>query len=334
MSIPSGLQTVELTFREAIGAALAEEFERQPGMVVLGEDLLPGGGAFGIHANMASTNYASRIIESPISESAIVGVALGAALTGGPAVAEIMYSDFLTVAMDELINQAAKFRYMTGGQVDVPLVIRAPIGMTKGAAAQHSQSLEAWFAHVPGLIVVMPATPADAKGLMKAALRGKDPVIFLEPKFLYGTKGKVPVDVDFTVPFGKADIVRPGTNLTVVATGLMVSRALEAADQLSDSGISVEVIDPRTISPLDFQTIFESVDRTSRALVVNEATLFGSVASEIAAAISEKRFNSLDAPVRRLGAPFVPKPATPRLESMAYPTTEDIVGVSKEMVGD
>ena len=322
----------EITFREAIREALVEEMERQPGMIIIGEDLLPGGGSFGVHLGMGERSFAGRIFEAPISEAAIVGVALGAALTGGPAVAEIMYSDFMAVCMDEIVNQAAKIRYMTGGQARVPLVIRSPIGMTKGIAAQHSQSLEAWYAHVPGLRVAMPATPADAKGLLKSALRGEDPVVFLEHKLLYGTKGPVSDDPDLLVPFGSAAVVREGGDLTIVATGLMVSRALEAATRLQDAAVSVEIIDPRTVSPIDWETIFASVDKTGRVLVVVEATLVCSVASEIAATIGEQRFTSLDGPVRRIGSPFVPKPSTPGLEKLAYPSTDEIVRVAMQMM--
>ena len=321
----------EITFREAIREALMEEMERQAGMVIIGEDLLPGGGTFGVHAGFGE-RFGERMFESPISESAIVGVALGAAMTGGPAVAEIMYSDFLAVCMDEIVNQAAKIRYMTGGQARVPLVIRSPIGMTKGIAAQHSQSLEAWFAHIPGLRVAMPATPADAKGLLKTALRGEDPVVFLEPKLLYGTKGLVSDDPDLLIPLGQASVAREGADLTIVATGLMVSRTLLAATRLQEAGISVEVIDPRTVSPIDWTTIFASVEKTGRLLVVNEATLVCSVASEIAATVGERRFSSLDGPVRRLGSPFVPKPSTPGLEKLAYPSVEQIVGTALEMM--
>jgi pyruvate dehydrogenase E1 component beta subunit len=319
----------EITFREAIREALAEELERFPDMIIMGEDIMPG--SFGVHAGLAD-RFGDRFLETPISEAAIIGTALGAAMAGGPVVAEIMYSDFMAVCMDEIVNQAAKIRYMTGGQARVPLVIRSPIGMTRGIAAQHSQSLEAWFAHVPGLRVCMPATAADAKGLLKTALRGEDPVVFLEPKLLYGVSGPVP-DGEHLVPFGRAIVARTGTDLTIVATGLMVSKAIEAADQLADAGISVEVVDPRTVSPIDYDTIFASVDKTSRALVVTEATLACSVASEIAATIGEQRFTSLDAPVRRLGSPFVPKPSTPVLEKLAYPSTEDIVRIAREMLG-
>ena len=321
----------EITYRDAVREALAEEMERHPGMIIIGEDLRPGGGAFGVHAGLAE-RFDARMFESPISESSIVGVALGAAMTGGPVVAEIMYSDFMCVAMDEIVNQAAKIRYMTGGQARVPLVIRSPIGMTRGIAAQHSQSLEAWFAHIPGLRVAMPATPADAKGLLKSALRGQDPVIFFEPKLLYATKGMVSDDTDLVLPFGRAAIVREGKDLTIVATGLMVSRALDAAAQLGQAGISAEVIDPRTVSPIDWDAILASVHKTGRALVVNEATLAGSVASEIAATIGERRFASLKGAVRRLGAPFAPKPSTPGLEKLSYPQIDDIERVALEMV--
>ena len=321
--------TREITYREAIREAVAEELERFPDMIVMGEDIMPG--AFGIHAGL-DARFGDRFLEMPISESAIVGTALGAAMAGGPVIVEIMYSDFMAVCMDEIVNQAAKIRYMTGGQARVPLVIRSPIGMTRGIAAQHSQSLEAWFAHIPGLRVCMPATPADAKGLLKTALRGEDPVVFLEPKLLYGTTGPVP-DGEHLVPFGKAAVAREGSDLTVIATGLMVSKALEAAIQLAEAGISVEVVDPRTVSPIDYDTIFASVDKTARALVVTEATLTCSVASEIAATIGEQRFTSLDAPVRRLGSPFVSKPSTPVLEKLAYPSTNDIVRIAHEMLG-
>ena len=321
----------EITFRDAVREALVEEMERQPGMIIMGEDLLPGGGSFGVHLGMGE-RFGERIFECPISEASIIGVALGAAMTGGPVVAEIMYSDFMTVCMDEIVNQAAKIRYMTGGQARVPLVIRSPIGMTRGVAAQHSQSLEAWFAHIPGLRVAMPSTPADAKGLLKSALRGEDPVIFFEPKLLYGTKGPVSDDPDLLVPFGKAAVAREGSDLTIVATGLMVSRAQEAATRLQVAGVSAEIIDPRTVSPIDWETIFASVDKTGRVLVVNEATLVCSVASEIAATIGEKRFNSLDGPVRRIGSPFVPKPSTPGLEKLAYPSVDEIERIAREMV--
>lgn len=319
----------EITFREAIREALIEEMQRSPDMIIMGEDIVPG--SFGIHTGLGEM-FPGRLLETPISEAAIVGTALGVAMTGGPVIAEIMYSDFMAVCMDEIVNQAAKIRYMTGGQARVKLVVRSPIGMTRGVAAQHSQSLEAWFAHVPGLYVAMPSTPADAKGLLKTALRGEDPVIFFEHKLLYGVKGPVP-EGDHLVAFGSAAVVREGADLTVVATGLMVSKALEAAERLAQAGIALEIVDPRTVSPIDYETIFRSVDKTARALVVTEATLACSVASEIAASIGERRFYSLDGPVRRIGSPFVPKPSTPVLEKLAYPSTDDIVRVAGEMLG-
>jgi len=320
MSMP---ETRELTFRDAIREALIEEMAAQPEMVIIGEDITPGGGTFGIHAGMAET-FGARMFEAPISEASIVGVAVGAAMAGGRAVAEIMYSDFLTVCMDEIVNQAAKMRYMTGGQAEVPLVVRSPIGMTRGIAAQHSQSLEAWFAHIPGLRVAMPASPACAKGLLKTALRWRDPVVFLEHKMLYGTKGPVPAG-DHLLPYGQARIVRAGDDITLIATGLTVGWACDAADRLSERGISAEVIDPRTVSPIDWETILDSVRKTSRAVVINEATLTCSVASEIAAGIGESCFAYLDGPVRRVGSPFVPKPSTPGLEKLAYPAVDEIV---------
>jgi len=321
----------EISYREALAEALNEEMALQPNMIVIGEDVLPGGGTFGVCQGLGE-KFPNRIFESPISEASIVGVALGAALTGGPAVAEIMYSDFLTVCMDEIVNQAAKIRYMTGGQARVPLVIRSPYGMTKGIAAQHSQSLEAWFAHIPGLRVVMPTTPSDAKGMLKQSLRGQDPVIFFEHKLLYATKGLVPTGDDHTVPLGLANVTLPGTDVTIIATGLMVHRALDAAKQLAAQNISAEVIDLRSVSPIDWETIFTSVDKTNHVLVVNEATLTCSVASEIAATIGEQRFSSLDGPVRRLGAPFSPKPSTPGLEKLSYPTVDNMVQVCKDML--
>jgi len=233
--------------------------------------------------------------------------------------------------MDEIVNQAAKIRYMTGGQADVPLVVRSPVGMTKGIAAQHSQSLEAWFAHIPGLRVAMPATPACAKGLLKTALRGRDPVIFLEHKMLYGTRGPVP-GADPAIPFGQARVARQGGDATLIATGMMVGWCLQAADRLSEAGVSVDVIDLRTVSPIDWETIFASVRKTGRAVVVNEATLTCSVASEVAATIGEVCFADLDSPVRRIGSPFVPKPATPVLEKLAYPSVEGIVATARAML--
>ena len=320
-----------LTYRDAIREALAEEMATHPEMIILGEDLIPQGGAFGVHKGLAEL-YPGRIRQTPISEAAIAGVAVGAALVGGPVVAEIMFSDFMTCCMDEIVNQAAKLRYMSGGQARVPVVIRTPCGLGKGVAAQHSQSLEAWYVHIPGLRVAMPATPADAKGLLKTALRGQDPVIFLEPKLLYAVEGSVP-DGEYTIPFGEANVCRPGGDLTIIASGRMVQCALDAAAALAQESLEAEVIDPRTLAPLDYATFFASVEKTNRVLIVEEEVGACSVGAEIAATISEQRFGHLDGPVRRVSSPHVPKPFSPPLEKLSVPDVPDILRVAREMVG-
>ena len=320
-----------LSYREALREALIEEMERTPEMVILGEDIIPQGGSFGVTQDLADL-FPGRILQTPISETAIVSLALGYALTGRPAVADIMFGDFLTCCMDEVVNQAAKVRYMTGGQAEVPLVIRSPVGIGKNTAAQHSQSLEAWFVHVPGLHVVLPATPADAKGLLKSALRGKDPVMFFESKMLYSTEGPVP-DGEHLVPLGRANVCREGDDLTIIATGRMVLKALEAAESLAVEGCEADVVDPRTLSPIDWETIYSSVDKTNRVLIVEEATRQCSVGAEIAATIGEERFESLDGPIRRLAAPHAPKPFSPPLEALSVPDTSGIVKLAREMVG-
>jgi pyruvate dehydrogenase E1 component beta subunit len=322
----------KITFREAIREALLEEMARSTTMFCLGEDLVPQGGSFGVHKGLAEL-YPGRILQTPISEAAIVGVAVGGALAGGPVVAEIMFSDFMTCCMDEVVNQAAKMRYMTGGQASVPLVIRAPCGLGKGVAAQHSQTLEAWFMHVPGLQVAVPSTPADAKGLLKTAIRSKDPTVFLEYKLLYALEGEVNEDPDLTIPFGVANIVRQGRDVSVIATGRMVHRSMEAAAQLAQEGIEAEVIDVRTLSPLDLGTLEASVRRTSRAVVVDESVLACSPASEIAASISDSCFGYLDAPVKRIASPHVPKPFTPALEALSVPDVPQIEGAVRHVIG-
>jgi pyruvate/2-oxoglutarate/acetoin dehydrogenase E1 component len=321
----------EITFREALKEALAEEFVRNPDLFVMGEDLLPQGGVFGVHAGLEA-DYSDRFMQTPISEAAIVGTAVGVALNGGAVVAEIMFSDFITCCMDEIVNQAAKMRYMSGGQANVPLTIRAPCGMGLGVGAQHTQCVEAWFAHVPGLKVVVPSTPADAKGLLKTAIRGQDPVVFLEYKKLYPIKGPVSSDPDLLVPFGSARTHRAGTDLTIVATGHMVLKALDAAERLSQEGVSAEVIDPRTVAPLDMDTILQSVEKTSRLVVCDESTMTCSVASEIAATVSDQGFFFLDAPVKRVCSPSVPKPFSPALEPLSIPQVEDILAAAREVL--
>jgi pyruvate dehydrogenase E1 component beta subunit len=322
--------TREITFREAISEALAEEFDRHPEMILMGEDILAQGGVFGVYRPLLET-HRDRLLETPIAEPGFMGMAVGAAMTGGPVVVEVMFQDFITVCMDEIVNQAAKMRYMTGGQARMPLVIRAASGMGRGTAAQHTQSLEAWFVHVPGLKVVVPSTPADAKGLLKAALRGEDPVLFFEHKQLYALKGEVP-EGEHVIPLGRARVLRDGADLTIIAWAAMAHRALEAADILAAEGISAEVLDPRTLSPLDEEAILASVRRTGRALVVDEATMRCSVGSEIAATIGEHAFESLKGPVRRLASPHAPKPFAPVLEALSIPRTGDIVTIAREML--
>ena len=322
----------EITFRDAIQEALIEELGRFPDMFIMGEDIIAQGGVFGVHRRIA-VEHPGRIVQAPISEPGFVGMAVGAAMTGGPVVCEIMFQDFMAVCMDEIVNQAAKLRYMSGGQARMPLVIRSPCGMGRSSAAQHAQALESWFVHVPGLLVATPSTPADAKGLLKTAIRGEDPVMFFEYKMLYGIQGEVPDDPGFTIPFGKARIAREGSDITCVAIGSMVHRAEEAARLLEAEGISLEIIDPRTLSPLDTDTIFGSVEKTSRAMVVDEATPRCAMAADIAATIAEHRFGWLDGPVRRLNSPHAPKPFSPVLERHAAPGAGDIAAMARHMMG-
>jgi pyruvate dehydrogenase E1 component beta subunit len=320
--------------------ALIEEMERDPSVFLLGEDIAVFGGAYRVTEGLLERFGESRVRDTPISEAAIVGAAVGAAMTGLRPVAEIQFNDFLTNAMDQIVNQAAKIRFMMGGQVSVPLVIRAPVGAT-GRAAQHSQCLEAWFMHAPGLKVAFPSTPYDAKGLLKSAIRDDNPVIFFEHKLLYGGSspgGKAKTAVDglgeafrpappgeYLVPFGSADVKRPGRDVTVVATGLMVHKALAAAAVLAAEGVETEVIDPRTLVPLDRETILDSVRKTGRLVVVSEDVLTCGVASEIAALAAEGALWSLDAPVARVAVPDTPIPFAPNNEAAVVPGLDAIL---------
>jgi len=314
----------ELTYAEAVNEALAEEMERDSTVFLLGEDIGVYGGIFTATRGLLERFGPERVRDTPISEAAIAGVAVGAALMGMRPVAEIMYEDFAMISMDQIVNNAAKMRYMFGGQVRVPMVLRTQGGSGRGNGAQHSQSLEAWFAHVPGLVVIMPSTPYDVKGLLKSAIRDDNPVVFIEHKMLYlTTKGFVP-DEEYTIPIGKADVKRVGSDVTVIATSWMVPRALAAAEALASEGVSVEVIDPRTLRPLDEETILESVRKTGRALVVHEAVKFGGIGAEIAAMIMENAFDYLDAPVARLAGVDAPIPYAAVLERAAVPTEEGI----------
>lgn len=314
----------EITYLEAVRQALREEMKRDERVFLIGEDIGRYGGAFGVTSGMLDEFGPERIRETPISEATIVATAVGASLLGMRPVAEIMFMDFIYLALDQLVNQAAKMRFMFGGKTSVPIVVRMPGGSGTGAAAQHSQSLESMFMHFPGLKVVNPSTPRDAKGLLLTAIRDPNPVVFVEHKLLYKTKGEVP-EGEYTIPFGVADIKRLGKDLTLVANNIMVMRSLTVAERLAKEGIDVEVIDPRTLAPLDTETIISSVIKTGRLLVVHEACQTGGWAGEVIASIMGSRaFDYLDAPVRRLAGKDIPIPYNRVLERAAVPQEEDI----------
>ena len=317
-----------ISYSHAIRDALREEMQQDPTVIVLGEDIGIHGGAFGVTRGLLAEFGPTRVIDTPISEAAIAGAAVGASVAGLRAVAEIMYMDFITLAMDQIVNQAAKMRYMFGGKARVPMVIRTPGGGAgRGNAAQHMQCLEAWFCHVPGLKVIMPSTPHDAKGLLKSAIRDDNPVIFVEHKLLYAVKGEVP-DEEYSIPIGRAEIKRHGKDATIIATSRMVHHALLAAEALSAEGLSIEVVDPRTLVPLDIELIAESVRRTHVAVVAHEAPRRGGYGAEIAAQIQYEVFDWLDAPVGRVCGADVPIPFSRSLEAAAIPSPETIsVGV-------
>ncbi len=322
----------EITIVEALREALAEEMSRDPTVFLMGEDIGRANGVFNVTAGLQDEFGKERVIDTPISEAGFTGIGIGAALTGMRPVVEILFCDFMTLAMDQIVNQAAKLHYMTGGQAKVPLVIRTLMGAGRGAAAQHSQSLHAWVAHIPGLKVVMPSTPYDAKGLLKSAIRDDNPVIFFEDKMSYQVKGLVPVG-EYTIPLGVADMKRVGSDVTFVATSSMVQVALAAAEVLEQEGISAEVVDPRTLKPLDKATILESVKKTGRAVVVDEGHLSYGVTAEIAAIIADEAFDYLDAPVKRLGAMDVPVPMAPVLEQATVPNVEQLVATTRGLFG-
>lgn len=322
----------ELTYSEAIREAMCEEMRRDPTVFLFGEDVGAFGGVWGVSAGMLAEFGEERVRDTPISEIAIIGAGLGAALVGMRPIAEIMFGDFLMCAGDQLVNQVAKARFMSGGKANVSLTIRVTSGAPGSAAAQHSQSPEAWFMNVPGLKIVTPATPADAKGLLKTAIRGVDPVLFFEPKMLYATRGPVPEDPDFTVPFGVANVLREGRDVTVIAIGVMAPKALEAAAQLEREGVSVEVVDPRTLAPLDKTALIRSARKTSRVVIAHEAHLRGGPGAEIAAMLAEEAIEYLDGPIVRVGAKNVPLPYSPVLEAYVLPGVEDIVRAVRSVV--
>jgi len=319
-----------LTMAEALREALIEEMTRDPRVLLIGEDLRAGV-PFGVTKGLAEQFGEDRVLDTPISEAAIIGASLGAAITGMRPVADMHFADFVTCAMDEVVNQIAKVRYMFGGQVDVPLVVRMPTGSVKGAAAHHSQSLEAWFTHTPGVRVVFPSTPADAKGLLKTCIRGLDPVLFFEHKRLYKLSGAVP-EGEVMVPLGKADVKRQGSNATLVATGWMVHQALEAAEALGKDGVSVEVVDPRCLAPFDRGAVFASVRKTHRAVIVEEAAKTGAFGAQIASWLAEELFDELDAPIQRVASRDVPMPFSPPMEEFVLPKVSDIIAAVRRIL--
>jgi acetoin:2,6-dichlorophenolindophenol oxidoreductase subunit beta len=322
----------EITLGQAIREALAEEMRRDSRVFVMGEDVAEAGTPFKVLSGLVEEFGPDRIIDTPISEPGITGMGVGAAMTGMHPVVDIMFGDFLGLAMDQIVNQAAKVHYMSGGKLKVPMVVHTTLGATRRSAAQHSQSLHAWVSHIPGLKVALPSTPYDAKGLLKTAIRDENPVIFFEDKMMYQLKGPVP-EGDYTIPFGVADIKREGTDITIVATSSMVQVALAAAEQLAELGLSAEIIDPRTTYPLDKQTMIESAKKTSRAIVMDEGYERYGVTAELAAIIAEGAFYYLDAPVKRMGAMDVPIPFSPVLEDQTVPTPSAVVQLAKTLCG-
>ena len=320
----------ELTMAEAVREALSEEMRRDPNVFIMGEDVAEAGTPFKVLSGMVEEFGKSRVIDTPISEPGFTGIGVGAAMTGLRPVVDIMFGDFLTLVMDQLVNQAAKVHYMSGGAWKVPMVLRTTLGASRRSAAQHSQSLQAWLSHVPGLKVVLPSTPYDAKGLLKTAIRDDNPVIFFEDKMMFRLKGPVPVE-DYTIPLGVADIKREGEDITIVATSSMVQVALGAAKLLEEIGVSAEVVDPRTTWPLDEKTLIESAKKTSRAIVLDEGYEKYGVTAELASVIATGAFYDLDAPVKRIGAMHVPIPFSPPLEDATIPTEKSVFEAARAM---
>ncbi|MGD9249491.1 MAG: alpha-ketoacid dehydrogenase subunit beta [Desulfobacteraceae bacterium] len=321
----------KMTFAQAINSAHVVEMERDPNIYVAGEDVGVFGGCFGVTAGLLDKFGDKRIKDTTITESAIIGTAVGAATAGLRPVIELMFVDFIGVALDQLYNQAGKMKYMFGGKAEIPMVMRTACGAGIGAAAQHSQCLEALFMHLPGLKVVMPSTPYDAKGLLIEAIRDDNPVVFLEHKVLYAMEGEVP-EGEYTIPFGQAEIKREGSDVTVVATAKMVHTALGAAEKLDRDGISVEVVDPRTLYPLDMETIVASVEKTHRLVILHEEVKFAGSGAEIAAQVAEEAFDYLDAPILRVAAPYCPVPFSPPLEKAYIPSEEELMAAVEKVM--
>ena len=321
----------EITYLEAVREAMTQEMERDSRVFLIGEDIGEYGGAFQVSYGMLEQFGPERILDTPITELGLTGAATGAALIGMRPIAEIMFMDFTTLASEQLVNQAAKLRFMFGGKATVPLVLRTPAGSGTGAAEHHSQSFENWFVHVPGLKVVMPSTPYDVKGLLVASIRDDNPVVFIEHKLLYKMKGDVPEDL-YEIPLGQADIKREGKDLTIIATAIMVKKSLEAAEELAEEGIDVEVVDPRTLRPLDTETIIDSVKKTGKVLIVHEAVKTGGFGGELAGVIAESEaFGYLEAPIIRLAGREVPIPYNRNLEQASVPQVEDIMEKARQL---
>lgn len=320
-----------LTYREAVREAMREEMKRDDKIFIMGQDVGPYGGEHRVSGDLHSEFGEWRVKDAPISEQGIIGSALGAAITGCRPIAEIPFMDFITLPMDQIVNQAAKFCHTFGGQTGVPMVIRTGMGGYIRAAQQHSQCLEAWFVHIPGLKVAIPSTPYDAKGLLKTAIRDNNPVIFVEHKYLYGMEGQVP-DEEYTIPLGVGEIKKEGNDITVIATSYMVHKALNVANKLENEGISVEVVDPRTLFPLDKEILLNSVKKTSRVVIVHEAPLRGGTGGEIAAIIADEGFEYLDAPIKRIGAKDTPIPFPSVLEDFVLPSEKDIEDTIREIM--
>jgi len=330
MSTPNAVR--EITYGQAVNEAIAEEMRRDPRIFMIGEDIAEAGTTFKVLKGLVEEFGKERIIDSPISEAGITGIGVGAAMTGMRPIVDIMFGDFITLAMDQLVNQAAKIHYMSGGKWSVPMVLRTTLGATRRSAAQHSQSLHAWLCHIPGLKVIAPSTPYDVKGLLKSAIRDNSPVVTFEDKMMFQLKGAVP-EGDYTIPLGVADIKREGKDITLVGTSSMVHVALEAAKILAEIGIEAEVVDPRTLKPLDTETLINSAKKTSRAIVIDEGYHSYGVTAEIASIIADGAFYYLDAPVKRMGAMDVPIPFSPALEDLTVPTPAAVVEMAKTLCG-
>ena len=324
--------TREITLADAVREALAEEMRRDPTVFICGEDIAEAGHPFKVLTGLVKEFGPDRVLDTPISEPGFTGLAVGAAMTGMRPVVDIMFGDFIGLTMDQMVNQAAKIHYMSGGKWKCPLVMRTTLGATRRSAAQHSQSLHAWFCHVPGLKVLLPSTPYDAKGLLKSAIRDDNPVVFFEDKMMYKLKGPVPTE-EYTIPLGVADIKRVGTDLTIVATSSMVQIALGAAKLLDEYDISVEVVDPRTLWPLDEKTLIESAKKTGRVIVMDEGYGRYGVTAELASVIAEGAFFNLEAPVKRMGAMHVPIPFSPPLEDATVPTEKTVFEAARVLCG-